>query len=66
MPDFYCFCGEIEMKFRVLLFGLDKMLKYYARKDGKLGNHLRGKSLTAQIKVADDSAGRSFTFRNGK
>src|SRR4030042_3365210 len=55
-----------KMKFSFLLFGIHLMLKYKAWKYPSFQSRLRGKNLTAQIKVMDDSIGRYFTFAEGR
>jgi trimethylamine-N-oxide reductase (cytochrome c) len=55
-----------QLQFSAILFGLEKMLKRTAKKYPAFAERLREKNLTAQIKIADDSAGRYFIFDNGK
>ncbi len=54
------------MKFSLVLFGLDQVLKRTARKYPAFRARLAEKDLVAQIKVMDDSQGRHFTFKGGK
>ena len=54
------------MKLSFLLFGIHLMLKYKAWKYPSFQSRLRGKNLTAQIKVMDDSVGRYFIFAEGR
>ncbi|EME68157.1 anaerobic dehydrogenase [Paramagnetospirillum caucaseum] len=54
------------MKFSILLFGLAQALRFQAARYPEFAKRLREKNFTAQMKVADNSAGRWFTFRDGK
>lgn len=54
------------MKFSILLFGLAQALRLQAARYPEFANRLKEKNFTAQMKVADNSAGRWFTFRNGR
>jgi molybdopterin guanine dinucleotide-containing S/N-oxide reductase-like protein len=53
-------------KFRVLLFAAAQYMKLAALKDPSFQRRLKEKNLTAQIKLLDNSIGRSYTFTNGK
>jgi molybdopterin guanine dinucleotide-containing S/N-oxide reductase-like protein len=55
-----------EMKFSLLLLGLEKILKWAARKYPSFQGRLKEKSFTAQVKIKDNSIGRYFTFSDGK
>ena len=55
-----------QLQFSTILFGLEKMIKRTARKHPAFAERLKEKNLTAQIKIADDSAGRYFVFENGR
>lgn len=54
------------MKFSVLLFGLAQALRFQAARYPEFAKRLKEKNFTAQMKVADGSAGRWFTFKGGK
>ncbi len=54
------------MKFPLILYGLDRLLKHTARKHAAFRARLKEKDLVAQIKVMDDSQGRTFFFEGGK
>ncbi len=54
------------IKLSVLLYGLLQMLRHKARAYPEFAKRLKEKNFTAQMKVADNSAGRWFTFKNGK
>ena len=54
------------MKLAIILFGLYQMLKHTARKYPSYKARLKEKNFTAQIRTADNSVGRFFTFREGK
>src|SRR5512139_1808194 len=55
-----------QMKFSMLLFGMAQALRIQARRFPAFAERLKEKNFTAQMKVADNSAGRYFTFRDGK
>ena len=54
------------MKFSLILFGLAQLLKHTARRHPAFRARLAERNLVAQIKTADDSQGRHFTFRDGR
>ena len=54
------------MQFQIILFGLDKMLRYTATKYPAFRERLGERNFTAQIMAKDEEAGRTFTFSNGK
>ncbi|CAA7624987.1 molybdopterin-dependent oxidoreductase [Magnetospirillum sp. SS-4] len=54
------------MKFSMLLFGMAQALRLQALRYPDFANRLKEKNFTAQMKVADNSAGRWFTFKDGK
>jgi molybdopterin guanine dinucleotide-containing S/N-oxide reductase-like protein len=55
-----------ETKLSVILLGLAQAFKVQARRDPVYSKRLAEKNLTAQIRVVDNSVGRSFTFTDGK
>ena len=54
------------MKFSLVLFGLSWVLRYTAWRNPAFKMRLKEKSFIAQIKIADDSSGRFFSFQDGK
>ncbi len=52
-------------KFSAILYGLHWAFKYTAWKHEFFRDRLKEKNLTVQIRVADDSIGRTFYFKNG-
>ena len=54
------------MKFYFILLGLSCLLKLTAFRRISFRNRLKQKNLIAQIKIADDSHGRIFKFKDGK
>jgi trimethylamine-N-oxide reductase (cytochrome c) len=54
------------MRFSVLLFGLAQALRLQAVRYPEFAKRLKEKNFTAQMKVADNSAGRWFAFEDGK
>ncbi len=55
-----------KTKFSTILFGLEPILKFQARRDPTFRKRLAEKNLTAQIKVQDNSVGRYFSFKDGR
>ena len=55
-----------KIQFSVILLGLEKTMRYMARKYPSFAKRLREKNLIVQIKIRDDSQGRYFVFRDGK
>ena len=55
-----------KIQFSVILLGLEKTMRYMARKYPAFAERLREKNLVVQIKIRDDSQGRYFVFRDGK
>jgi len=55
-----------KTKFSTILIGLEKLLRITASRDSQFKKHLSKKNVIVQIKIADNSAGRYFTFKNGK
>jgi len=55
-----------KTQFAIILFGLEKLLKYKAKKHAFFKERLKEKNLTAQIKVKNNSQGRYFLFKSGK
>ncbi len=53
------------MKFQILLFILGRKLRKKAKTDPEFKKKLAEKNCTVQIKTADNSRGRFFTFTNG-
>ncbi|MCJ7596485.1 MAG: molybdopterin-dependent oxidoreductase, partial [Desulfobacterales bacterium] len=58
--------GFEKTQFSLILLGLEKALRYTARRHPSFGNRLKEKDLTAQIKLMDNSQGRYFTFKDGR
>ncbi|MFH1125086.1 MAG: molybdopterin-dependent oxidoreductase [Pseudomonadota bacterium] len=58
--------GFEKTQFSLILFGLEKVLKYTAKRHPSFANRLKEKDLTAQIKLMDNSQGRYFTFKDGR
>ena len=54
------------MKFSLILLGLDWLIRYTAWRHPTFKARLGEKNFTAQIKIADDTAGRFYTFKDGK
>ncbi len=54
------------MKFSFILWGLSWLLKVTAWRHVSFKARLKEKNLIAQIKIADDSRGRIFIFKDGK
>lgn len=54
------------MKFQILLFILGRKLKKKAKSDPEFKKKLAEKNCTVQIKTADNSRGRYYTFSNGE
>ena len=52
-------------KFSAILYGLHWAFKYTAWKHEFFRDRLKEKNLTVQIRVADDSIGRTFYFKKG-
>lgn len=55
-----------KLQFSTLLLGLEKMMKFTAMKHSSFKKRLEEKNFTAQIKIADNSLGRYYTFNQGK
>ena len=55
-----------NLGFTSLLLGLRAAIAQAARRDADFRRRLGEKDFTAQIKIADDSQGRHFTFRHGR
>ncbi|MFH1490099.1 MAG: molybdopterin-dependent oxidoreductase [Pseudomonadota bacterium] len=53
-------------QFSAILFGLEKMIKFTALRHPSFKDRLKEKNFTAQIKITDNSQGRSFQFKDGK
>jgi len=54
------------MKFKILLFILGRKLKARAKNDPDFKKKVAEKNCTVQIKTADNSKGRYYTFNNGE
>ena len=54
------------MRFSLILLGLSWLLHLTVLRNSSFRARLKQKTLTAQIKIADDSRGRIFTFTDGK
>ncbi len=54
------------MQFQIILFGLDKMLRYTASKYPAFRERLGERNFTAQIMAKDEEIGRTFTFSHGR
>ena len=54
------------MKFSLILFGLSWLIRYTAWRNPKFKARLGEKEFIAQIKVADNTLGRIFSFKRGK
>lgn len=53
-------------KFSVILFGLSQVLKFTARRHPAFAARLKEKNMTVQMRTADKTIGRWFTFKDGK
>jgi molybdopterin guanine dinucleotide-containing S/N-oxide reductase-like protein len=54
-----------KLQFGALLLGLEKLIKHTSKKYPAYAARLKEKNFTAQVKVADNSVGRYFTFKDG-
>ncbi len=54
-----------NLQFATILFGLEKIIKRTAKKHPVYAERLKENNFTAQIKLADDTVGRYFIFKNG-
>ena len=54
------------MKFKLVLFILGRKLVKKAKKDSEFKKKISEKNCTVQIKTADNSIGRYYTFNNGE
>jgi len=54
------------MKFQILLFILGRKLKGRAKNDPDFKKKVSEKNCTVQIKTADNSKGRYYTFKDGE
>ena len=54
------------MKLSLILFALPWVLRFKAWQHKAFAERLKEKDLTVQMKLADDSNGRSYTFKGGK
>ncbi|MEW6669593.1 MAG: molybdopterin-dependent oxidoreductase [Thermodesulfobacteriota bacterium] len=55
-----------EWTFRVLLLGLDILLRVKRKREPAFHDRLKARDLVAQIKTKDESAGRHFIFKEGR
>ncbi len=53
------------MKFKILLYVLGRKIKSKLKKDSEFKKKIAEKSCTVQIKTADNSMGRYYTFKDG-
>ena len=53
------------MKFKLILYVIGKRLVKKAKKDSEFQKKVAEKNCTVQIKTADNSKGRFYTFNNG-
>ena len=53
------------MKFKLILFVIGRRLAKKAKKDPEFKKKISEKNCTVQIKTADNSKGRFYTFNNG-
>ena len=58
--------GGKFMKFQILLYILGRKLKAKLKKDPEFKKRVSEKNCTVQIKTADNSRGRYYTFNNGE
>ena len=54
------------MKFSLILYALQWALRFSAWRHPAFKTRVKEKDLTVQIRVADNSLGRTFTFRRGR
>jgi hypothetical protein len=54
------------MKFQILLYVLGRKIKSKVKKDPEFKKKISDKNCTVQIKTADNSKGRYFSFNNGE
>ena len=54
------------MKLSIILFALPWLLRIQAWRHKEFSKRLREKNLVVQMKIADDSKGRFYTFNEGK
>lgn len=55
-----------KTQFSLFLFGLEKLMKFTARRHPSYKERLGQKNFTAQIRLQDNSQGRYFIFKDGK
>jgi len=55
-----------KLLFSIILFSLEKMIKFMAIRHPIYKARLKEKNFTAQIKIQDNSQGRYFTFKDGQ
>ena len=53
------------MKFSTILLGLSWLVRFTAWRNPAFKERLKEKNFVAQIKIADNSRGRIFTFEDG-
>ncbi|NIR14246.1 MAG: pyrogallol hydroxytransferase large subunit, partial [Desulfobacterales bacterium] len=55
-----------KLLFFIILFSLEKMIRFMAKRHPTYNARLKEKNFTAQIKIQDNSQGRYFTFKDGQ
>ena len=55
-----------NLRFKITLYATKLLINYTAWRYPSFKNRLREKNFTAQIKIADNSVGRYYTFSSGK
>lgn len=55
-----------EIRFSAILFGLDKTLRFMARRHPSFARRLAERNMTAQFRTADNKVARHFTLQGGK
>jgi trimethylamine-N-oxide reductase (cytochrome c) len=53
-------------QFTIILLGLEKLMNFTARRNSSFRKRLKERNLIAQIKLQDNSQGRTFVFQDGK
>ena len=55
-----------ETRFSVILYGLYQTLRFMARRHPTFAQRLAEKNLTAQMRTADNTVARWYTFKDGR
>ena len=55
-----------EIKFAAILFGLDKTLRFMARRHPEFAKRLAERNLKAQIRTGDGRVGRLYVLEGGR